>query len=178
MMRFSGGPINFSEIFRENQVILRDIAMKYTKDVQVAEDIVMNIFDKALIKEKAGDFKDSNHLKAFLFTAIKNACIDHFRAERKRNERLQNLAMETEKADEQEIFDVDAAMTIRNKKILDEINQLPPQTQKIIKLHFYEDQDLEQISAFLGITKRTVINLRNKGVKKLRKKFSDKNLFN
>ena len=66
---------DFEQIFRKYHRPLFLYARKFVSDEAAALDLVQDVF--ALVWEKKKALLDEEHLKAYLFSSVRNACLNH-----------------------------------------------------------------------------------------------------
>ncbi|MCC6290397.1 MAG: RNA polymerase sigma-70 factor [Chitinophagaceae bacterium] len=139
---------------------------------QEAEDIVVDAFVKLLHKRK--DFYQIKDIKAFLYTATRNACIDFLRKQ-KRHEYLHNeieyLTAHAMVADDMDIVNAEVLATLYR-----EIENLPTQCSAVFKLLFFQRLTTGQAATQLNISAKTVLNQKGKAIQLLRKAFLQKGM--
>jgi RNA polymerase sigma-70 factor (ECF subfamily) len=139
-------------------------AEKITGDSASAEDIATESFVKLL--QKNPDFETLWHLKSFLYTSTRNACLDLLRM-RKRHDQthseIKYLAQLSEEATESAVIMAEVLQAIYTA-----IDHLPDKCKGVVKLALIEGLDNEQIAAETGMTYQTVRNYKSEGIKLLR----------
>jgi RNA polymerase sigma-70 factor (family 1) len=135
-------------------------------DKDEAEDVAVDSFLKLL--QRKDDFENLKKVKGFLFTSTRNACFNLLernkmkaRHEQSLGELLQNYESN---ANYEEIF----AKVLQ--LIYTEIEQLPPQTKVIFTSTFIDGKSTAVIAAEMGISPKTVLNLKARALQKLRNK--------
>ena len=133
-------------------------------DEDEAKDVVQDIFAKlwagtAPIKEESQ--------RTFLLTCVRNRCLNIIAQRQTHQEAIKLLAPE---AIDSEAYD---------EEIVDAVNRyvderLTPQTSRIIKMHFNEDQSYKEISNSLGISLSAVNKHIVQGLRKLRSTFKNR----
>jgi RNA polymerase sigma-19 factor, ECF subfamily len=167
----------FKKLFMEMFHHIRYFCEKMVKDKFEAEDIATLSFIKYL--ERADKFDSFNEIKAFLYLASRNACLDYLEKEKvKQNYTLQagNLASE---AITQEVrrFEYEAIMFEKLfAEVVREIDNLPEQRRKVFKMVVFEKMDAEEVARQLNITPGTVRTHCSNAMKKLKMIFGEKEL--
>jgi len=151
---------------------LRYFAFSYLRSKTDAEEIVSDIFVKLWNHRQKVDNYES--LKAFLYIATKNACIDmkrsaRFKMQTEELDILQNLSIPEDDI-LKKIF-----RTELTELLLGEIDKLPKQQAKICKMSFLEDLDTEEICKILDTTPSNVYYARSKALLALKERFRSKN---
>ena len=121
------------------------LAYSYLKDREEALDAVQTAVCRAL--EKQRELKDPEALRAWFYHILVNVCMDRLR-QRKRVTLVPPEAL-------------DGTLAQR-------VDALPPEVATIIRLRFYEDLSLKEISAVTGCNLNTVKTRLYTGLKKLR----------
>ena len=133
-------------------------------DEDEAKDAVQDVFAKLW----AGTFplKEESQ-RTFLLTCVRNRCLNIIAHRQTQQEAIRLL---TPEAIAEENHD-DEIVEMVNRYV-DE--KLSPQTSRIIKMHFDEDQSYKEISSSLGISLSAVNKHIVQGLRKLRSTFKDK----
>jgi RNA polymerase sigma-70 factor (ECF subfamily) len=141
-------------------------AEKYLENQEDAADIVQDTFVK--LWQKNGDFQHINQVKAFLYTTVRNGClneIEHKRVIENYSERLQTVDSES--------FFHDHVIEEESYRILVEaIDKLPPQTAKIMMLAL-SGKNNKEIAFELSISDETIHTHKKIAYKRLRKDLKD-----
>lgn len=106
-----------------------------------AEDAVSETLLRYL--QKAPEFSDSAHEKAWLYTVAANICRDMLRR-RKRLVSLEDAAL------------TDYGQTLEDKSILEALSRLPEKYRAVLYLHYVEGYKTGEIAAMLGVHGGTV----------------------
>lgn len=129
-----------------------------------AEDIAVESFLE-LLKKKT-DFDNLADIKSFLFTVIRNACIDYLRKQKIRtqnNTKLSYLYASEELPVEYEMITAQLLQSVYA-----EIEHLPGQCKKVFKSFFIEGKTTAIIAEEMGIKPQTVLNQKVKALRLLR----------
>jgi RNA polymerase sigma-70 factor (ECF subfamily) len=156
---------------------MKNFAREYVILEDDAEDIVQDIFME--LYEKFDVLNTMNNTTAYIFTAVKNRCIDYLRrkiisresAERIREEYLLTLRM---KFDSLEILDDD----LLEKEDLEEIikkalDKLPERCRLIFIKHKVEGMKLKEIAEELQLSPKTIENQMTIAYKKLQEELKE-----
>lgn len=150
---------------------LRYFAFSYLRNKTDAEEIVSDVFVKLWNNRQKVENYES--LKAFLFIATKNACIDiqrtaQFKIRKEELDILQHMSVPEEDV-LKKIF-----RTELTELLLAEINLLPRQQAQICKLSFLDGLNTEEICETLSTTASTVYYARSKALYALKERFKSK----
>lgn len=134
----------FESLYNKYWKRLYDFAYSKTRDTNVAEEILQDLF--VTVWEKRESLQVAN-FQSYLFAAVRNRVIDHYKE--KIFSELENI--ETPSAPDYPIFldELEAAMQVA-------IAKLPEKTRQIFLLNRFENKTARQISAQLHIPERTV----------------------
>ncbi len=132
---------------------------------QIVADIVQEVFIK--LWEKRKNFFSIFSLRAFLYTAVRNACLNELRNQKRRGKMVAiseiTICEEQDYIIEEEVY----------RMISMEIEQLPPAMREVFELTLL-DLNVKDISKTLKISEQTVKNQRVAAKKKLQEKLRNK----
>ena len=132
------------------------LAYSYLKNQDDALDAVQTAVCRAL--ERRDSLRDEAALRTWFTRILVNACMDLLRQHR-RVAFVPPEALDT--GSYEDPLPADDALSNR-------VNALPPEVQTVIKLRFYEDLTLREISEITGWNLNTVKSRLYAGLKKLR----------
>lgn len=161
-----GNPASFDTAFKSYFHPLRFYATKFVPKDD-AEDLVENLFLKLWNKKQV--FDSPAHLQAFLYHAIRNACLDFIKLSKW--DKTDVIADDLLIADGGHLRYMIEAEAIA--EIYRAINELPPQCSKVIRMGYLEGLKNAEISEKLGLSSQTVKNYKMRGLNILKKKLSD-----
>ena len=163
----SGDEQAFSKIFLALYPPLCQFAEKFVQYTSDAEDIVEDIFLK--LWDRAVLFNDEEHLKAFLYRSIRNACLNFIKINKRAFDRNSAFIKEQGECDEATYLS-----EITRTEIIAElyiaISELPSQARKVIIKTYIEGQSNQEVADELGISINTVKNHKQNGLALLRSK--------
>jgi len=159
----------FDYIFNAYYSSLCAFSMQYLHDRNVVEDLVQDFF--VMLWTDASRLQINSSLKSYLFTCIKNRCLDFHKhlkvtekykafflfAAEKENNSFDHLLIESELRQAIEIG----------------LSKLPPRCREIFELRRLNGLTNKQIAVELGISKRTVELQISNSFKILRKELVD-----
>lgn len=147
-------------------------AWRFTDQYQAAEDIATESFLK--LWEKRKGFEEWNKMKSFLFTTVRNACLNYLRDEKRHAAHQDKLRIMTPDAA------YDLAQHPVAERVYDymeeEIGRLPEKMKSILFLQL-RGLNNEEIAVKLGLAEKTVRNLKVQALKMLRIRLLNKELF-
>ncbi|MCD7935551.1 MAG: RNA polymerase sigma-70 factor, partial [Tannerellaceae bacterium] len=161
---------DFKTLFLKYYYALCLYAYKIVQDMNVAEDLVQDVFFDTWEKRKQIDLRQP--LKSYLYKATYHKCIDHIRQIRLREEKLNE-------PDELSFFDMYTQNSIQSQydeihinEIIKEINnckaKLPQQCRYIFELSREENLKNKEIAELLDISIKAVEKQLTKALKEIR----------
>lgn len=139
-------------------------AEKLTGDPHTAEDMVAESFTTLLRKKPK--FETFAALKSYLYTATRNRCYDHLRAEKRHkvsHKELQYLTIDNENNIEAQIIRAEVLNAIYTA-----IETLPERYKQVVRMALVEGKDNDEIVTETGMAYQTVRNHKSEGIKLLR----------
>lgn len=156
----------FENVFRTYYAALCSFSEKYLSKKADAEDVVGHLFVNLWNREQ--QFQDDAHVRASLYRATYNACLNHIRSSKRVFNREEQYSGEREINDDSFLNEMLQAELIR--MIYKEIDSLPPHYSKIMTLCYHEDLKNEEIAEQLNLSVQTVKNYKSAALKLLRSK--------
>lgn len=143
---------SFSRLFDKSYTPLSLFAFKYLEDLDLAKDLVQDVFVK--IWEDAIVFNSEQTIKAYLYTSVRNKCLDHLKSKSYRSR--VNLSKEKMEELESEPFFL-REVVVQEASVLIEkaINTLPAKCAQIIRLSA-KGLSNDSIAEKLGLSVNTV----------------------
>ncbi|MFA5419518.1 MAG: RNA polymerase sigma-70 factor [Bacteroidales bacterium] len=164
---------DFDRIFRKYHTSLFLYALKFVHDENVALDLVQDVF--TLVWEKKKLDLTEEHLKAYLFHALRNSCLNYLKHEcvvqRHLGDRtkLAKLELEYYKSGERTLIEKENL-----EKIYQAINSLSEIHREVIELSRFEGLKNKEIAERLDIPLRTVETRLFRALAALKVKLSEK----
>lgn len=125
---------------------------------QDVQDVLQEVMLKVL--QKGPEFHDSEHEKAWLLRVTINLCKDMLRF-RFRHQYIQIDELEIE------------AVETDDRRLLQEIIQLPPRWRIVLLLHYVEGYSLKEIADILSVSENAVKKRMQRAKKALRAKLEE-----
>lgn len=132
-----------------------------TESEDVVTDIFVNIWQQDL------KFSSTNQLKKYLYTAVRNRCLNIVRdrsRERKKHENFASIYLHTDDAIENEIIYTELLAEIRK-----EMESLSPRMKEVFYLAYFKELSNEEIAENLNLSNQTVRNQKTSALSILRK---------
>ena len=140
----------FKKIFNVYFNSLCSFSKRYVQDTFIVEDLVQETFIS--LWNKRNDFEHLNALKAFLYTSVRNKCLNHLKHQLviKKHEKDLILNLESDQNISEQIIIEETF-----NQLFQEINNLPKASQEIMLLALNGLKN-QEIADELGITINTV----------------------
>jgi RNA polymerase sigma-70 factor (ECF subfamily) len=167
MKEFREGSRNaFDGIYKEYYDSLFYRVRKWCNNYEVAQEITSDTFVK--LWRLHDRFDTLQNVKAFLFITARNACWDYLRYLRKVAGELKDFTYTTpiidESSLERELIEVEVLQMIKK-----EMDKLPTQCRKVLKMSYEDQLKNEDIARQLQIELQTVKNHKTRGLSMLRR---------
>ncbi|NIG53051.1 RNA polymerase sigma-70 factor [Chitinophaga sp. Cy-1792] len=155
----------FEELFRENHGHCLAFAIHYTGDQHEAEEIVQQVFLK--IWEKRDTIAITGPVKAYLFSAIRNAAISQWRKASVRNEKENAYGLSRDNATQ-------AAEVRELEKLYQQaLERLPERCREVFMLSRHQHMKYAEIAQTMNISVKTVENQMGKALKILHQELKE-----
>ncbi|TKG93567.1 RNA polymerase sigma-70 factor [Puteibacter caeruleilacunae] len=161
----------FEQLFNSYYQILCVYCKHYFTDNQICENIVQDVFVR--IWEKRTELEITTSLKVYLFSAVKNRCLNQLEHQRVRQDYFEknNKLRQTDYSRSSDFYyEVGLA-----EKIKDAIDSLPPRRREIFRLNREKGLKYKEIAEKLNISVKTVEVQMGQALKDLREKLKDYN---
>jgi len=157
------------ELFRRYAHRLCDFAFQYVNDLEIAKELVSDLFLRLWMKRH--QLVISSHVKSYLFTAVRNNCLNHLRTEQQHFEDLSTL----ENTSQGPHMEADQTLKAAEATLLVEhiLKDLPPQRKRVFRMHRLEGMTYKEIAEILGLSENTVHRHMVAAIKQLAKAYPD-----
>ena len=155
-------------LFKKFYTGLCFFAIQITNDKAIAEEFAIDVFQKAW--DRRQHFENEMALKTFLYVSIRNASLNHIDKEKRKSKRIFSF-LHTVSFDQEPVEDKIVHAEIIGE-IQREINNLPEQCSKIIKMLYELDMTPDEVAKELEISRNTVYSQKLRGMSILRKRLS------
>jgi RNA polymerase sigma-70 factor (family 1) len=143
----------FKQVFNRLYKPLCYFACKIIDDVPAAEDITAESF--FYLYTHRHKFTTLGAIKAFLFVANRNACMNYLKAKKRHRASHKEILYLAEDAEE-----MAPGLQDMHKIIERHLDKLPPQCKEVFKMSFYKQMKTSEIAGELCLATQTVINHR------------------
>jgi len=158
----------YDAVFRQYYAPLCGYACKLTDgDMDEAEDIVQQSFVK--LWERHAQLEITWSLKAYLYKAVHNACLNRIRAVKAQTQYQQFNARQLET---NHVFSDDGSREL-TERLQRAMNDLPPQCRNVFELSRFEELKYREIADHLNISIKTVETQMGKALRLLRLRLAD-----
>lgn len=169
ILDFNADEQQFDSIYTDHYAALYRYAYTTLSDSALAEEMVHQVFLKIL--EKKGPVTIHTSVKSYLYRAVHNECLNHFKHQKVKQVHIM-------KSGEELNYHTDTpAGKVQYKeleaRLRSAINELPEQCRIIFQLSRYEELKYAEIALQLGISAKTVENQIGKALKRLRIQLAD-----
>jgi RNA polymerase sigma-70 factor (family 1) len=163
MLREEYDTLAFSELYNRYWDRVFSAAYKRVRSVEVAEEIVQDLFTDLWSRRKSLDIK--SELPVYLFSAVKYRVINYLHKEQVKNSFATNGTVYTEfdNSTEELVIANDLKSHLENK-----VQSLPDKCREVYELSRNGHQSNKAIAQQLSISEKTVENQITKALKKLR----------
>ena len=153
----------FEELFKAHFASLCHFAKQYVQDEDTAQDICQKVFIHLWQKRQLIDPKQS--IVSYLFTAVKNRCLNHIRDHKKYRSKVLDLELAEEEWSFQDDHFVEEEL---KASIAEALASLPEKCRKVFEMSRYQEMTYKEIAEELDISPKTVEAHMNKAIKSLR----------
>lgn len=154
----------FDYFFRQYFAALCFFAQSIIHNEEDAKDIVQDCFIK--LWGDAAISEETNNVKSFLYTIVRNRCIDYVR-----KQKVISKATSYFKANEEEFeyFD-ELAFAEMMRQLMSRIEELPANMSNILKQYYLQSKKHKEIAAGLSTTSNAVKLQKSRAIKLLKQK--------
>ena len=174
-----GNEKSFELIFKTYYSRLCTYAFNYTKQLEVAEDIVKDTFLNIWNKKEKLNIKST--LSGYLFRSVHNSCINYLKREKRKNttlsfDDLSNIDLKLKQPISTDYPLANILVKEMEAQIYEQIEKLPKQCREIFVLSRFEDLPHKKIAEKLNISENTVKVQIYRALIKLRKSIQSKSI--
>jgi RNA polymerase sigma factor (sigma-70 family) len=147
-------------------------ARSFVKRIDVADDIVMEAFEEMWNQRKR--FKDKKEVKAFLYIAVRNACLTHIKKESNHETKHKDMLFQSGQKEDPAYLAEKYQLEMIRAEVIEylnkEIRQFPMQMRKIFELRLKKNCKYAVIARRLKTTVGTVRYQLHEGCARLKEK--------
>lgn len=158
----------FEELFHTNYKSLVQVSYRIVGDVDVAQDLVQDVFCK--FWEKQANLEINSSHKAYLYKSVFNHSLNHLKKVKRTDEREALFCSSI--CSEQNNVESQLDLKETNLIVQQAVDMLPSACRAVFVLSRFEQMSHKEIAAQLDISAKTVENQIGKALKHLRKYLS------
>ncbi len=157
----------FETLFKTHFQHLCNFAQNYVSDIETSKEIVQNAYIK--IWENKTNINANKSIKSYLFTSVKNQCLNYIRD----NKKFRSNILDVDIADYDISFEETEEKIEIEKKVNETLEKLPPKCRQIFELSRFENLKYKEIAEKLKISQKTVEAQMSKALKIFREDFKN-----
>jgi len=161
-----GGGNSFDFFFRQYYTVLCYFANSILHNEEEAKDIVQDCFVKLWDTQTINERSET--VKSFLYTAVRNKCVDFLR--KKKVIQKAKLQLVRNNENDFEYFD-EVAFADMIHQLDGYLAELPSKVQEIIKLYYIDQKKYHEIANEINSTPEAVRKQKARALKIIRQKF-------
>ncbi len=160
----SGNIAQYKQMFKQYYRQLVLFSFRYVKDIQVAEDIIQDVFVNIWNKRDTLDF--SLNFKSYLFSSVRNHSLMYINKISKFEH--VNLRLVTEKSDN----NPDSKVEVKEleEMLVKIISELPEKRKEIFCMSRFDKLTYSEIAVALGLSVNTIETQMSRALKYIRKR--------
>jgi RNA polymerase sigma-70 factor, ECF subfamily len=165
----NGNKVAFESIFKLHYSHLCSYANKFVLDIDIAEEIVQELFFQ--LWQKKEDLNITTSLKSYLFRAAHNSSLNYIK-----HKNIQLKYREQTLAEHQDLaYEQSGSSEINElqERIRQAIDKLPPERRKVFVMNRFDELSYKEVAEKLNISIKTVENQIGKALKFLREELKD-----
>jgi RNA polymerase sigma factor (sigma-70 family) len=169
----NGNEAAFAQIYKIHAKLLVGYGMKLTKDADLVEDCIHDLFIE--LWERKTFLSNTDSVKLYLLKGLKRKIFRVLATSKKKSGNTQSL---TEDINAQVVYSHEAVLIStqftneQQERLKQGIGKLSENQREIIYLRFYASLSYEEISQLMAINYQSVKNLMFRTIKSLRKEFT------
>ena len=170
-------PIEWEEVFRNNGQRLYGFIMGYVRNPSTAEELLQDVFVKALRAQN--NFRGQSSPSTWLFSIARNLCIDATRRNKHRAHASleeETLKTKTSLKDSLSSEQPGPEETVRYRLFADELedalSELPTEQAEVFRLREFQHKSFDEIAEITGAQVNTTKSRMRYALKALREKLS------
>ncbi len=158
----------FEQLFRSHFAYLCNYALQYVEDRDTAQEICQQVFIR--LWEKRAEMDPQQSIKSYLFTAVRNRCLNYIRDNKKYRSSILDLDCgDFDLAGEEDHF----ALEDLQQRVDKALNELPEKCRQVFEMSRFQGLKYREIAEELDISQKTVEAHMSKAMKMLREKLKD-----
>jgi RNA polymerase sigma-70 factor, ECF subfamily len=163
-----GEPDAFRALFEKYKDTVYSVALRYSGDAAVAQDIAQDTFLKLF--SAVGSFRGDSNFESWLYRMVVNSCFDQRRRTRRLTPLLDGIldALRTPEVSVlDEVLRVEMSTYVRSV-----VDSLPDNQRMVVVLRYTQGLSYEEIAGILGCSAGTIASRLNRAHKVLERRLS------
>lgn len=156
----------FSQLVQRHQKVMLRVALRMTRDLEAAEDIVQDSFIKAF--RKIDMFEGRSSFKSWMYQITVNTTRNKLRTKRMDQVNIDNVTLSTESKVDDQLMQLDLSQLLKN-----EVSRLPNKQRWALTLRIFEDLSFKEISQIMECPYDTAKANYRHGLMRLRHRFQE-----
>lgn len=166
MKNFSSGEkAAFTAIYKEYHLRVYQFAKKYLPGDADAEDLAADSFVK--LWDHKNEFGSLDHIRAFLHTTVKNACLDFLKHSHTKTGKHSEILQRLTESGQRE-FQLEEIRAELMQLVYTEVEHLPAKMKEIFLLYYREGLKPAEIAERLNLSVQTVSNQKTNAINLLK----------
>ncbi|MEL6970827.1 MAG: RNA polymerase sigma-70 factor [Bacteroidota bacterium] len=158
----------FEQLFRAHFEYLCNYALQYVEDMDTAQEICQKVFIR--LWEKRAEMDPQQSIKSYLFTSVRNRCLNYIRDNKKYRSSVLDLDCgEFDLAGEEDNY----ASEDLQQRVAAALNELPEKCRLVFEMSRFQGLKYREIAEELDISQKTVEAHMSKAMKMLRERLQD-----
>lgn len=168
---------DFGEIFEEHKLMVLNLALQYTQNLQDAEEITQDVFVK--VYDKLHTFNNQSSIKTWIYRITIHQSLDFIKARNRKKRAFWIRFLAIDDTTNQNIPHVMNHPGIileereATEKIFRALNRLPDQQKTAIIMVKIEQTPVEEAAHILGMNKKALESLIHRAKKNLEKNLAE-----
>lgn len=158
----------FEQLFRAHFAHLCSFANQYVQDPDSAKDIAQKVFVN--LWENREKIDPQKPVQSYLFTSVKNRCLNYIRDRKKYRSYVLDLEIE---GLEIAFEEGGAELSELQDKVSEALQALPEKCRQAFEMSRYRNMKYQEIAEELGVSAKTVEAHMSKALKSLREQLKD-----
>ena len=158
----------FEQLFRSHFGYLCNYALQYVEDRDTAQEICQKVFIR--LWEKRTEMDPQQSIKSYLFTAVRNRCLNYIRDNKKYRSTILDLDCgDFDLAGEEDDF----ALEDLQQRVAAALDELPEKCRLVFEMSRFQGLKYREIAEEFEISQKTVEAHMSKALKMLRERLQD-----
>jgi RNA polymerase sigma-70 factor (ECF subfamily) len=163
-----GDPEAFRALFEKYKDIVYSVALRYSGDPAVAQDIAQDTFLKLF--STVGSFRGDSNFEAWLYRMVVNCCFDQKRKTRRLTPLLDEI-LDVLRTPDVSVLDEVLRSEI-STHVRSVIDSLAPDQRMVVVLRYTQGLSYDEIAVILGCASGTIASRLNRAHKVLERRLS------